>query len=296
MKRLILPLVLLALTAPGCETKTVTQVGTDLGVISANEKGSIDRTSEAFRRSFQDLTEEEEYYLGRAVAANLIQRYGLANEPEFGAYLNRVGRSVSLYSSRPEIFGGWHFAVLASDEVNAFSAPGGFVFVTRGLLGQVRSEDELGVVLGHEVAHVAFKHGLAAINKNRLMEAFGVLGEEAGKTFSQEEITKLTELYQGAVGDIVKTLVESGYSRDQEREADRNGVTFASGVGYDADAMLAFLKRLEQAGTAGGQGAFSTHPPAAERLAAVEPVVSALPAGTDPAPRRARFEQALAGI
>jgi predicted Zn-dependent protease len=289
--------VLMVSAAFSCKTATVTSIGSDLGVITERQKASVDRTSEAFRKSFEDLNEEEEYRLGRAVAADLIFRYGLRRDPGLAAYLNRVGAAVAAVSSRPEVFGGYHFAVLDSPEINAFAAPGGFVFVTHGLLELVPDEEALAAVLAHEVAHVAGRHGLAAINKNRLLEAFGILGQEAGRTFDREELDTLTDLYEGAVGDIVKALVESGYSRDQEREADRRAVEFAAAVGYGPGALVAFLDRLEKAGESRSSGMFATHPPAADRRTAVDPVVASLQgSGTDPAPRKARFDRAMAGL
>jgi len=277
--------------------KTATEIAAGEGLITEEQKGSIDRTNEAFRRSQEDLTEEEEYYIGRAVAADLIARYGLHDDPALTAYLNRVGKAVSVFSTRPEIFAGYHVAVLATDEVNAFATPGGFIFVTRGILRLVPDEEALAAVLAHEVAHVANRHGLQAINKNRLLEAFSVLGNEASRTLDQNEIAKLTEIYDGAVGDVVKTLVETGYSREQESVADRQAVEFAAGVGYQPDAMLGFLDRMGSAETAEPLGMFLTHPPAAERKAGLQPVVGSLAGqGTDPEARRSRFRESLSKL
>lgn len=300
-RRLIALLVVLALVALGtlgCESATsgATRLGQQLGLINEQQKGSIDRTTQAFRKSFHDLTEQEEYSLGRAVAAQIIARYGLYHEPSLTAYVNRVGKAVVVVSSRPEIYGGYHFAVLDSDEPNAFSAPGGFIFVTRGLLRIVPNEDALAGVLAHEVGHVAEKHGLAAINKDRLMDAFGILGREAGRTMQKENLVKLTDLYEGAVGDILKTVVEKGYGRSQEREADEDAVKFASAIGYQPKALLDFLTRLESTAKPGAPRLLSTHAPAAERKAWLEPIVSSLPAGTDPAPREQRFRLAMAKL
>jgi predicted Zn-dependent protease len=145
------------LLAAGCTasklTKVASQVAAEQGVISEGQKGAIDRTSEAFRESFEDLTEEEEFYLGRAVAAEILARYPLRAEDDLSAYIRRVGRAVAAYSPRPETYQGYRFAILEDAQPNAFAAPGGFVFLTTGLLALVANEEQLAAVLAHEVAH-----------------------------------------------------------------------------------------------------------------------------------------------
>lgn len=294
----LLALVFASLTLHSCKaSELATGVAADTGVITESQKGSIDRSVEAVRRSQEDLTEAEEYSIGRAVAADLIARYGLVDNPILTTYVNRVGRAVVISSSRPEIYAGYHFAVLNSDQVNAFATPGGFIFVTKGLLRLVSDEDALANVLAHEVAHVANRDGLAAINKNRLLEAFSVVGNEAGRTLNQSELLQLTKLYDGAVGDVVKTLIETGYSRDTESRADQDAVHFASGIGYQPEAMLTFFDRLGAASEQDKAGLFSTHPQAAERKAAVTPTVDSLAgSGTVSDERTARFRDALATL
>ncbi|MBN1826887.1 MAG: M48 family metalloprotease [Candidatus Eisenbacteria bacterium] len=289
-----------ALLIAGCTATDLGKIGTSIaanqGYISDDQKGAIDRTGEAFRKSFEELTEEEEYYIGRAVAATLLGRYPLYKNDEVTGYVNRVGRAVALYSSRPEIYGGWHFAVLDVDEVNAFAAPGGTILITRGMLAILPDEDALACVLAHEVGHVAGRHGLAAIQKSRLIDAFAILGREAGTAWNKEELVKLTDLFDGAVGDVVRTLVERGYSRSQEKEADRMAVEFASAVGYRADGITRFLERMDESGS-GGAGMFATHPPAKDRIRDVEPVVkSRLAEGTDPSARTERFKRSTRSI
>ncbi|NNF08138.1 MAG: M48 family metalloprotease [Candidatus Eisenbacteria bacterium] len=281
----------------GCKAASIaTDIAAESGVISEEERDSANRTIEAFRKSAEEMTEEEEYYIGRAVAADIISRYGVVQNRSVTEYLNRVGKAVSLTSSRPEIYNDYHFAILDSDEINAFAAPGGFVFITRGMLKLVPNEEALSMVLGHEIAHVANRHGLEAINKNRLLEAFAVLGNEAGKTLDREEVVKLTKLYEGAVGDIVKTLIESGYSRSQEKDADHQGCEFAANLGYEAGAMLEFLGAMDKA-AAGGGGMFETHPPAQDRIATLRPIVKSLgDRGTESSARTTRFQKAMASL
>ncbi len=290
--------ILLVAGCTGAITKIGTSIAADKGLITEEQKGAIDRSEEAFRKRFEELTEEEEYYIGRAVAATILSRYELYENKSLTKYVNRVGRSVAIASSRPEIYNGYHFAVLDVDDVNAFATPGGFIFVTRGMLAQVPDEESLAAVLAHEVGHVAKKHGLGAIKKSRLIDAFSVLGKEAGTAWNKEELLKVTDAFDGAVGDIVRTLIEKGYSRSQEEDADRVAVAFATGIGYQADGLSRFLDQLEQSNSGSRKlGMLKTHPGAGARKKAVARAVTEHSgSGTDPAPRKARFEQAMASL
>jgi predicted Zn-dependent protease len=154
--------------------------------------------------------------------------------------------------------------VLDTDEVNAFAAPGGFVFVTKGLLKQVKSEDELAGVLGHEVAHVAKKHGLKTIQTARLTSAFTILGSEVGRQYTPQQVGELTKAFDGVVEDVVNKMVVNGYSRDKEYEADKFGAQYAKSAHYDPAALKSFLARLEKNEGSGG-GMFKTHPSPAKR-------------------------------
>ncbi|HHF43560.1 MAG TPA: peptidase M48, partial [Candidatus Aminicenantes bacterium] len=111
--------------------------------LSQKDKASLLRVAKALRSSFADITEEEEYYIGRSVAATILATYPALNNSRLTRYVNRVGQAVGVYSDRPEIFAGYHFLVLDSNEINAMAAPGGFIFITKGLLRLCRNEDML---------------------------------------------------------------------------------------------------------------------------------------------------------
>ncbi|MBI2387875.1 MAG: M48 family metalloprotease [Elusimicrobia bacterium] len=219
------------------------------------------------RKGFAEISESEEYYIGRAVAAQVLTRYKPLNDPGLNAYAQKVTQAVALASDRPSTFKGYHVQVLASDEINAFAAPGGFIFVTKGMLELVRSEDELAGVLAHEVAHVAKKHGLKTIQTSRLTSAFAILGSEAAKNYTPQQVSRLTSAFEGAVDDVVNKLVVNGYSRDKEYEADKFGAQYAKAANYDPGALKAFLERMEKAEGSGGGGMFKTHPSPSKREA-----------------------------
>lgn len=277
----------------------VSQMGTSVlekeGYIDKEQKESIDKVAGAVERSFADLTEEQEYYLGRSVAAKILALYPVYQKETLTTYINRVGNAVAFTSDRPEIYGGYHFLVLDSEEVNAFACPGGFVFITRGLLGTCQNEDALACVLAHEVGHISAKHGLKAIKKSRLIEAFDILLQETSKHYDREELNKLTAAFDGALGDIVDQLVIKGYSRQQEYEADRLGLQYADAAGYCCSCMEQSFRTMAtspQKDT--GLGFFKTHPDPQDRLEKVHQEITAKGYGhlVEPA-RTKRFQQAL---
>jgi predicted Zn-dependent protease len=272
-KQTITTILLAALLISACAT--VSKVGTGVlekeGYINKEQKESIDKVAAAVEHSFQDLTEEQEYYLGRSVAAKILASYQVYQNDALTDYINRAGHAVAYASDRPEIYGGYHFLVLDSEEINAFACPGGFIFITRGLLSTCQNEDALAGVLAHEVGHVSAKHGLKAIKKARLMDAFDVLLTETSKHYDQEQLNKLTTAFDGALGDIVDQLMINGYSRQQEYEADRLGLQYAHAAGYCTSCMELTLRNMATSSQKDtGLGFFKTHPAPQDRLEKVE--------------------------
>jgi predicted Zn-dependent protease len=152
---------------------SVVQKGADIlaesGKISESDRQSIVKTSEALRSTFADITDEEEYYIGRSVAALILSYYPAYENEALTSYINTVGQAVVFSSARPEIYAGYHFLILDTDEVNAMAAPGGFIFISKGLLRRCANEEMLAAILAHEVGHVCAKHGLQSIKKSRLI-------------------------------------------------------------------------------------------------------------------------------
>ena len=270
----------------------------DAGKISEKDKDSIVKTSEAVRSTFSEITEQEEYYIGRAVSALILSRYKVLGNSGLTDYVNVCGKTVSYSSDRPETFGGYHFLVLDTDEVNALAAPGGFIFVTKGLVERCKDEEMLASILAHEIGHVSAKHGLQSIKKSRLVDAFKVLGKEAATRYGSKELAELTGIFENVLGDIVESLVEKGYDRKYEYEADKLGVKFAAATGYDPNGLARFLKTMTGGPTAGGaKGWFKTHPSAEDRLGKVNAQIKgmgAVPKTLDV--RTARFLQAAKGL
>lgn len=258
---------------------------------AAHGKAVAKTTTKALRKGFADLTPQEEYFIGRAVAARILGIYRQVENPAVTRYLNETGLIVAQASSGPETYGGWHFILLDSDEVNAFAAPGGFIFVTRGLYQSCRTEEQLATVLAHEVGHVTLRHGLSAIKTSRLTEAFAIIGTEAVKEFTGANLAKITEAFAGTVDDIIDQMVSLGYSRRQEYAADAESGRIAWRAGFNPAGLAEFLGTLQaKAAQAEKKGFFSSHPPAADRLEKVVAQIAEekLAGATDPA-RTARF-------
>lgn len=220
----------------------------------------------AAEKAVRPISDEEEYYVGRAVAARIISSFPLSKDMGLNRYLNVVGRTVAMHSDRPHTHGGYHFAVLDSDEINAFACPGGIVFVTRGMVKTTKNEDELAAVLAHEVAHVSSRDGISAIKSSRWTEALTIIGVKAAKKYSSEEVSRLVSIFEGSIDDIFKTLVVNGYSQSQEYKADETASAYLSKAGYNPQAAKDFLERLASQGTASGGGVMKTHPATNDRI------------------------------
>jgi predicted Zn-dependent protease len=270
------------------------------GIINQDQKKAIDTGAQAVAKSFEDITPEQEYYIGRAVAATFLSSRKPFDVQSVTDYLNLLGRSLSLYSDRPETFGGYHFLALDSDEINAFSAPGGLVLVTRGLLGCATNEEEVAAILAHEIGHVAHQHGIKAIKKDRLTKAVIGVGTAAAQVLGPKELQQQTSIFKDSVGDITSTVVNSGYSRDLEYEADAAAVATLRRVGYDPRALEEMLKIMKSKLKPGGKDFAKTHPAPQDRINRIEKDLGKFKAAPTPpdvaAARLARYQAALGGI
>jgi beta-barrel assembly-enhancing protease len=207
---------------------------------------------------------EEEQTIGQAIALQVIARYGgVYDKPDLTRYVNLVGRSVALTCDRADIE--YRIAILNHDSINAFAAPAGYIFVTRGLLKTIKSEAELAAVLGHEIGHVTQKHILDVIQRSK--QIAGVA--EAGLAYAN----KNPEAFKNVIDGAVKKLLDEGLDQGKELESDRLGVIFAARVGYDPTAYETFLNRLRTL-KGDDRAFFKTHPDFSNRLSAVRSTIS----------------------
>ncbi|HPW44868.1 MAG TPA: M48 family metalloprotease [bacterium] len=265
----------------------------DLGRIISSSIGGIQQIAEASK----DITPSEEHYIGRAVAATIISKYPLLQNPALNSYLNRVGLLVAAASERPETYGGYHFAVLTSDEPNAYACPGGIILVNQGLLKQIKNEDQLAAILAHEVAHVAHRHGIRAIKKSRWTKFGFYVAGEVGSQYTSDQLGQLAQEFQNVVMDVAKKVMESGYSKGDEKDADSSGMRFAWAAGYNPGEMIEFIEAEAQAGKGHPVGPFSSHPKPADRVASLKRELSGLsPTGKTEKVRTSRYVAAVGNV
>lgn len=294
-------LLFLSVIVTGCKTideaaDIATALGTATGAITEEQASSISKSAKAIARSFEDFTPEQEYYIGRTVGAMALAKYQPWDNAMANGYINLLGQTLAQASDMPETFGGYHFLIQDSDEINALAAPGGLIFITRGMLRNCRHEDAVAAVLAHEIGHVQAKHGLQAIKTARITSALTVIGMEGAKTFGGEDLAQLTQTFEDSISDITSSLINNGYSRDFERQADMAAVTILKRVGYDPNGLVDMLKVMEQRLKPGGLDFARTHPSPADRIADIKMAVGRYDTIAKPGARQVRFKAALGNV
>ncbi len=279
------------LVSTGCQTLTDvgTEIGQASGALTPEEAAAIRRTANSVAKTFTDITPEQEYFIGRSVAATIFSQYAPLDDEGANQYLNLLGEVLAQLSDKPETYGGYHFQILDSDEINAFAAPGGFILVTRGMLKCCRTEDALAAVLAHEIAHVEGRHGLRAIKQGRLTSALTIIAAESAKQFGDEQLAELTQAFEGSISDVTHTLMTSGYSRGLESEADAAAIRILRRAGFNPNALVDMLQEMGSRLHAGSGGFGKTHPEPGDRIADVRRKIGSGSSDAAPAARQARF-------
>lgn len=236
------------------------------------------------------MTLEQEQAIGREVAAKAIAYFHLYSNPAVTKYVNMVGATVAAQSERQDIQ--YHFAVLDSDAINAFSAPGGYVFVTRGVLALCEDESELAGVLAHEVGHIAGKHVLHILERDKALRAG--MDEASTHVGSAEWMNWVQQTSKNA---LVK-IFDQGLAPEDEFDADARGVRYAHAAGYPADGLERFLVRLDKATQQGGISFWTrTHPPVNQRNTRIQKLIAEQHWEDTDRPRLAdRFSSAIATL
>ncbi len=210
------------------------------------------------KRQFNIVSDEEEMKLGKAGDDQIRKEYGVYRDPKLQAYVTKIGQHIVGFSGRSGIT--YHFTVLDSPIINAFALPGGYIYVTRGLLAQLNSEAELAFVIGHEISHVAARHGAQRLSQYRGVVFVNVLASIFAKDFSDN--------WGGLVNKGVELSVR-GYGRDNEFEADLLGAQYVYEAYYhpeEFDDFFYTLKRQEKYESNWLQNLHASHPPTTERI------------------------------
>jgi predicted Zn-dependent protease len=206
---------------------------------------------------------EEERLIGESVAVEIIGKYGgILRDEAITKRVNVLGKALAHYSPRPALE--WKFAVLDSPSINGFSAPAGFVFITKGLYDKVAaSDDALAAVLAHEIAHVTERHALKIIARGEFVSGTSTLALKHSRDAQiiQQELRQ----FDTGIADLMKTLFEKGFDSKTEFSADKVGRSLAVTVGYAPGALKQVLVQLQQE-KGDPKQTFSTHPPLADRI------------------------------
>jgi len=206
------------------------------------------------------LSESDELRLGRETDREIVKQYGIYEDSKLTAYLNEICQRLAKVSHRPQL--NYQFKILDTSVVNAFAVPGGYIYFSRGILAVLNNEAEVSGVIGHEIGHIAARHSAKQYSKAQLAQ----IGLGVGSIFVDSPI--LTSLAQIGVG-----MLFLKFSRDNEREADRLGVEYASKAGYEASQLANFFETLTRmnpgSDRSGLPGWFSTHPSPEDRIPAV---------------------------
>ena len=168
--------------------------------------------------------------------------------------------------------------------------------ISRGLIRCSRNEDALAAVLAHEVGHIEREHGLNAIEKGRKTAFMTTLALTAGKSYGRADLAELTKAFEGTISDITNTMVNSGYSRKSEFEADAAAVRILRSVGYNPEGLVDMLEQMQKQLQPGSHGFGSTHPSPKDRIDAVRKIIGAPTIIAEPAARKQRFSATVAKI
>lgn len=216
------------------------------------------------KREFNIVSEQQEIAMGAQAHQQVIQEFGIYDErPELTAMVQRIGQEVAAVSDRPDIR--WTFTILDTSMVNAMAIPGGYIYVTRGILGHMNSEDELASVIAHEVGHVTARHSAQRMSQAQLAQLGMVLGSVLAGPQATQQYGQLAELGAG--------LLFQRYSRQQETQADLLGTAYMTEAGHNpvgAVQMLETLRRLDAGRSAGVNAYFMDHPDPAKRVQDVQ--------------------------
>ena len=286
--------IVIAVTAVSCQHIMAAvdygaQAAGAVGVIDKNIADAISTSSRAIGSAAEEITPEQEYYIGRAVAANILSNYRIWNgSPAMTAYLNRICAAITINSPRPDVFNGYHVAILDSNDINAFATSGGHIFVTRGLINAAKSEDALAGVIAHEIAHIQLQHSIRAIRTSRITQALMVTGVSAAGAATGMSVNELTDVFNESVGEIVSTLVNNGYSQNQEYDADNTAMSLLASAGYSPSGLIDMLRELNTVQT-GSSGFGKTHPTPAQRITNAEKTVRNYRVTDTRSYRQARF-------
>ena len=227
--------------------------------------GALNTASKVKKVADLKVTDAEERQIGQQVSDKMVETFGVYQDAHVTKYVTLVGAVMALQSPRPGL--DWQFVVLDTDGVNAFAAPGGFIHITKGLLGLMKNEAELAGVLAHEIIHVTEKHTVNAIQKG---DTIALTSDSVGAAGGMTQ-SLIADFAQRAYSNILN----GKFSRDDENEADDKGAQLANKVGYAPSGLSSALTKLIDRNKDAKEpnGLFATHPAMKERLTKIDATI-----------------------
>jgi predicted Zn-dependent protease len=217
----------------------------------------------------KDIEPEQEYTVGRNIAAQVMYTYPPIEDQEKIRKVNLIGQALVLKSTKPDTFNGYSFMVLDQDDPNGFATPGGHVFVTKGMLDLCETDSHIAAILSHEIGHVAAGHGTEIIKKMRKTDLALTAGQEVAKNSGKGEVAALSGIAKG----LLEKVMEKGFGREQELEADGLGALNLKAAGFDPEAIIEMLEKIEAKYGKLDIALFKSHPRPEIRIAHVKKVI-----------------------
>ena len=240
-------------------------VGTNLALAQITSLSELTKTIEKIKKTSDDsarvakgaagLSLQEEIDIGDAVAIAIVVRYGgIWRDEPATVRVNMIGRVLAQFATRQDL--NWRFGLLNSDAINAFSAPGGRVFITRGLYGLLLSDDELAGVLAHEIIHIDQRHAIDIIARGEFLGGASSLAADNSDRFAA---------YESIVGETESLILDKGFDAGVEYEADESGRDLSAVTGFEPGGLRAVLIQIDDSNEESSE-VFSTHPSTKKRL------------------------------
>jgi len=245
-----------------------------LGGLGGVLKGA--KTAKKVDDSMRVIGQPEEIKIGGDLAGMILGAAPLVDNPAEQHYVNRVGTWLAMHTERADL--PWRFGIIDTASVNAFSAPGGYILITRGLFERLRNESELAGVLAHEIAHVVQKHHLHALQNELRTSAMADVGSSVAA--SQGGVAGFAA---GQILQAGKTIYIRGLDKNDEYEADRMGVVIATRAGYSPYGLVGVLQTLSAEQEDKGLALMmKTHPNPSDRIARLDSAMGTRLDGIDP--------------
>lgn len=256
-------------------------------IIETYQAVSLGKGAKKAVDSLQPVGFEEEQAIGGSLAIQVFNKFGgMYDNAPLQKYIATLGRAIADVSDRPEI--DYYFAVLNSEHPNAFATPGGYVFLSVGLLRLIDNEAQLAGVLGHEISHITLKHALQTIEKSKKLAGFGAL------TIGM--LGQDPDLFDKVLEQAAEILFTKGLEKDMEFEADKVGSEYAYRVGYRPEGLKNFLSVLGNNLPAQGSALASTHPQPQDRVIKLSGIMADFESDQQNRILQAEFKNSVKGL